>query len=134
MDLDQNGHTAFAEAQAYFAANNYLICRPIRSQVISRHLDILPNLELQVASGYAALFKSMNANRDWNDPQKLDEDDLLLFQESLTNNTWDQRTKTIFKNICTSQHVINQINDLPEKTADKSLFWQLDTDSNGALS
>jgi hypothetical protein len=94
----------------------------------------LPNLELQVASGYAALFKSMNANRDWNDPQKLDEDDLLLFQESLTNSTWDQRTKAIFKNICTSQHVINQINDLPEKTADKSLFWQLDTDSNGALS
>jgi len=37
MDLNQDGQTTFLEVQAYFAANNYLICRPLRSETIRRH-------------------------------------------------------------------------------------------------
>ena len=45
MDLDQNGQTSFMEVQAYFAVNNYLICRQLRDEIIERRKDTLSNLQ-----------------------------------------------------------------------------------------
>ena len=37
MDLDADGQTNFLEVQAYFAVNNYLICRQVRDEVIGEY-------------------------------------------------------------------------------------------------
>jgi hypothetical protein len=107
MDLDQNGETSFLEVQAYFAANNYLICRPVRSKIIDRQRLALNNRKAMIANSYEALFNTFNSHRDFNDPQKLNAPDLLLIFQKMTNKqSWNQPTYKIFKDLCTSQYTI----------------------------
>jgi len=62
-----------------------------------------------VSTGYQTLFNTLNFNRDWQDLQKLDEDDLLLIFEKETKLFNKKEWNKTFKKMCTSQHMINKI-------------------------
>ena len=113
MDLDNNGNTTLLEVSAYFAANNYLICRPLRADIISTHVDYLSNLQLQVTSGYVSLFYMLDTNKNLKDPQTLDSSDLpLIFDnetshfthtdEIVSKKNWETATKSTLRAMCTS--------------------------------
>ena len=68
MDLDSNGVTSRLEMHVYFATNNYLICRPVRAEIIEKHADYLSNLQYQVKGGYASLFWMLDSKRNLEDP------------------------------------------------------------------
>ena len=129
MDRDQDSTTTILEVQAYFSANRYLICRPIRSEVIKRQADVQKNLKLQVSNGYDTLFNKLNTHKD----TILDEKDLLTIDFNTTF-AWHQNTHKFVKKMCTSQYTINQINNIPIKISNETVTEILDSNKDGALS
>ena len=97
MDLDQNGKVDFIEVEAYFAANNYLICRPLRDEIIYRHDDAVTSLNLKVDHAYKTLFT-------------------LQKQGNNSDVQWKKTSQNIFKNVCQTKYVVNYTGGKGQKT------------------
>jgi len=75
LDLDRDGSITPFEVGSYFTRNEYIICRPIREEVLTY-------LKNKIEESFRPLYRFLDANKN---KQITNEDDNVLFESLDTN-------------------------------------------------